>query len=180
MNSLVTIKNGEAIKIRSINIKDASKRHEFFVELSLAQIGIVHTVDEIDFHSQESEAHIKSFLTNKLGLWLIALNEQEKIVGEIDITIKNFARIRHQGSLTMGIVPTYQGLGLGSALMDQALSWAQQNGLTRVELSVFAHNHKAIKLYKKYGFVIEGIRKNFLRHQDSSFEDDIMMAKYFS
>lgn len=181
MGTEVFIKNGEKILIRDIVLRDSSKRHEFFYELTLAQVGMVHTIDEIDIHAHETHDHIRDFLHNRRGLWLVAINEQEKIVGEVDITIKNLLRIRHNGNLTIGIVPGYQNQGLGTILMQQAFSWAKAQRLLRLELSVFKSNTRAIKLYQNGGFIVEGVRKNFLRliGPNEAFEDDIMMAKYF-
>lgn len=170
------LKNAQSVTIRPIQRNDAAKRHEFFVLLSLAQQGIVHTPDEIDYHVAESEAQINHFLRQKLGLWLVAFDEKGSMIGEIDLLIKDLWRLRHNAKLSMGILPSYQRLGLGSALLESAISWAQQQKLLRIELTVFAHNKAAIALYTKYGFMVEGTRKNFLRLDDGSFEDDLLMA----
>jgi RimJ/RimL family protein N-acetyltransferase len=175
-----TLKNGEQIHIRSIALSDASLRHKFFYELTLAQVGMVHTVDEIDIHADESYEHISDFLRNKKGLWLIAINQNGDIIGEVDITIKNLIRVRHNGNLTIGVLPQYQNLGLGTALIRLALKWAKAVGLFRVELSVFQSNTAAIRLYEKNGFLVEGVRKKFLRTlgPTEAFIDDILMAHY--
>lgn len=170
------LKNHETIEIRDVTIHDALKRHHFFVTLSLEQVGVVHTADEIDPHTEESEQQIKDFLLNRRGLWRIALNKDQEIVGEIDITVKNLARIRHNGFLTMGIIHGYQNLGLGSALMQEALQWAKNYQLERVELSVFKDNKPAQALYTKFGFVVEGTRKNYIKNPDGSYDDDLLMA----
>ncbi|MCA9508930.1 MAG: GNAT family N-acetyltransferase [Myxococcales bacterium] len=171
------LKNQQSVTIRSIIRDDALERHKFFCKLSLAQIGMLHSIDEIDEDPQESLEHIDDFISNKRGLWLIALDQEHKIIGEIDITIKSFRRVRHIGSLTMGVCPSIQGQGLGSLLMQEALRWAKAQGLSRVELSVFASNIKAQNLYKKHGFTQEGLRKNYLNHGDNQFEDDILLAR---
>lgn len=176
--SLVTLKDGQTVHLRKITLNDVEQRHEFFVNLSMAQAGMVHTIDEIDIHTHETYDKIHDFIKNRRGLWLVAISQQNNIIGEIDILVKNLSRIRHNGQLTIGILPTYCGLGLGTSLMEQALLWAQQQQLLRIELSVFSTNLRAQKLYKKFGFIIEGVRKNYLRHEDGSFEDDLMMAKY--
>lgn len=180
MSKTITIKNGESISIRSIAIADATLRHEFFYQLSMAQTGMVHTIDEIETSNQESLSHISDFVHHRRGLWLVALNSSQEIVGEVDITIKNLKRIRHNGSLTIGILPAYQHLGIGTGLMNEAISWAKANGLLRIELSVFSNNANAIKLYQKCGFFIEGTRKGYLRvlGPSEAFIDDILMAKY--
>jgi hypothetical protein len=52
----------------------------------------------------------------------------------------------------LGIVPEYRHLGLGSALMLQALAGFQRAGLRRVFLEVTAQNSGAVRLYRRLGF----------------------------
>ncbi len=172
------LKNKQPITIRSISRQDARARHEFFSDLSHAEVGMIHSVDEIDEDPSESYEHIDDFLRNQRGLWLVAENSAGEIIGELDITLKPFIRVRHVGSLTMGVRPRNQGLGLGSLLLEEAFKWAQVQGLRRIELFTFASNFKAQQLYLKHGFVQEGTRKNYLRHEDGHFEDDFLFAKY--
>ncbi len=176
MTKIIQLRNGELVTIRSITQNDASNRHSFFVNLSLADEGMVNTVDEIDYHTQESEEKISQFLRKKNGLWLVA-EADGKIIGEVDIFFEKLSRICHNGKLTIGVLPDWQGHGLASHLMNEALIWAKNSGILRIEISVFENNTKARKLYEKHGFVIEGTRRGFLR-RDSDFEDDILMAVY--
>jgi RimJ/RimL family protein N-acetyltransferase len=171
-----TLNNGTKVHFKKIEQIDAESRHDFFVKLSMAQAGILHTIDEIEIHAHETYDKINDFLKNKRGLWLLALTLENKIVGEVDITIKNLARIRHNGFLTIGVLPEFQGIGLGTKLMEYALLWAREHHLLRIELTVFKGNIKAQNLYKKFGFVVEGIRKNYIRHEDGRFEDDLVMG----
>ncbi|MCG3056712.1 GNAT family N-acetyltransferase, partial [Escherichia coli] len=51
----------------------------------------------------------------------------------------------------------YHGKGVGSALMDSLLDIADNYlGLIRLELEVNVSNKKAMKLYEKKGFQVEG------------------------
>jgi putative acetyltransferase len=45
------------------------------------------------------------------------------------------------------------GVGLLSALIDSA---EPRLGLTRLQLTVFADNQRAIALYQRFGFAVEG------------------------
>jgi lipid II:glycine glycyltransferase (peptidoglycan interpeptide bridge formation enzyme) len=38
-------------------------------------------------------------------------------------------------------------------------SWAIERGFHRLELTVNTHNERAIRLYKKMGFEVEGVKK---------------------
>jgi hypothetical protein len=52
----------------------------------------------------------------------------------------------------LGVIPTYRGLGLGRALIRQALEGFYQAGLRRAYLEVTADNASAIRLYREVGF----------------------------
>ncbi|HTQ39127.1 MAG TPA: GNAT family N-acetyltransferase [Pirellulales bacterium] len=52
----------------------------------------------------------------------------------------------------LGVVPEYRGLGLGTALMQQALAGFQKAGIKRAFLEVTAQNSGAVRLYKQLGF----------------------------
>lgn len=52
----------------------------------------------------------------------------------------------------IGVVPGYRGLGLGRALLRQALEGFYQAGLRRAYLEVTAENACAIRLYREVGF----------------------------
>jgi putative acetyltransferase len=48
--------------------------------------------------------------------------------------------------------------------------------LIRVELTVFADNERAIALYKKLGFVEEGLKKK-AAIRNGQYEDEYLMAR---
>jgi ribosomal protein S18 acetylase RimI-like enzyme len=52
----------------------------------------------------------------------------------------------------LGVLPEYRGLGLGRALMEQALEGFRRVGMRRGCLEVTAQNAPAIQLYRRIGF----------------------------
>jgi len=50
-----------------------------------------------------------------------------------------------------GIHPDFQGRGLASPLVEESIAFAKELGL-QIKLEVHRDNHKAIALYKKFGF----------------------------
>lgn len=52
----------------------------------------------------------------------------------------------------VGVVPEYRGLGLGRALVLQALEGFYQAGLKKAYLEVTAENDSAVRLYRTVGF----------------------------
>lgn len=67
------------------------------------------------------------------------------------------------------------GQGVGTGLLEEAKRWAAARGLRRIELNVMAHNHRAIALYERAGFVREGRRVDCLLI-DGTFLDELSMA----
>jgi RimJ/RimL family protein N-acetyltransferase len=54
--------------------------------------------------------------------------------------------------------------------------WARRVGLHRLELTVMPHNERAIALYQKRGFSIEGEISHSL-YIDGEYVDEFLMAK---
>lgn len=85
------------------------------------------------------------------------------VVGWCDISSLHRPVFEHAGCLGIGVVDGSRGIGIGEELMRAALQKAKANGLTRIELTVRENNSNAIALYKKLGFVIEGLHPNAVR-----------------
>lgn len=69
-------------------------------------------------------------------------------------------RRKHCLHLGISVAVPYQGVGAGNALMVELLNYADNwANCLRVELEVFTDNAKAIALYQKHGFVIEGTKR---------------------
>jgi len=101
-----------------------------------------------------------------------------KVIGWCDVLRVPRHTMAHSGVLGIGIVEGYRAQGLGRALIDAALARARKSGLTRVELTVRKDNRRAIALYRKVGFVSEGIKRAAFR-VDGRYYDLLSMAVLF-
>lgn len=54
----------------------------------------------------------------------------------------------------------YQGFGIASKLIKNAIDFGRKNTFTRLMLEININNTKAFKLYKKHGFVVVEQNKN--------------------
>lgn len=52
----------------------------------------------------------------------------------------------------MWVAPAARGMGVGQALLAQALAWAHSRGTRRVRLGVTAADSPAMRLYRAHGF----------------------------
>ncbi|WP_163195704.1 ribosomal protein S18-alanine N-acetyltransferase [Clostridium thermarum] len=74
----------------------------------------------------------------------------------------------------IAVHPEFRGFGIGSMLVDALINICKIEGVTAATLEVRVSNFKAINLYKKFGFVEEGIRKSY--YEDNK-EDALIMWK---
>lgn len=84
-------------------------------------------------------------------------------------------RTKHKASVVTGILQEYAGKGIGGRLFDTLVHWAKESPLRRLELTVMTHNERAIALYQKFGFKIEGTHKGSLM-VDGALVDEFVMA----
>ena len=85
---------------------------------------------------------------------------------------------RHVGIFSLGVAPEAQGLGLGRALMEYLVDHALASGITRLELYTRADITRARALYESLGFVTEGVRRGFVRLDDGTLVDDLIMVRF--
>lgn len=81
-----------------------------------------------------------------------------------------------EGHITnIAVDPSYRRMKIGTRLMEKIFEMAHNNRLRGLTLEVRASNTEAISLYKRFGFRIEGIRKNY--YSDNQ-EDALIMWSY--
>ena len=77
----------------------------------------------------------------------------------------------------VAIHPDFAGQGLGEKMMQEILSQAKQSGLLRIELSTATINDRAIRLYEKTGFQIEGTLRRYSHlKSEGRFLDEVLMS----
>jgi len=108
-----------------------------------------------------------------LRTWGVVVDGQ--IRGHLDLHGGRLPSEFHRAMLGMGVERPWRGQGHGRALLAAAIRWARSAGLAWLDLGVFAHNHRARKLYASVGFVELGITRDRYR-VDGAVIDDVAMA----
>lgn len=86
-------------------------------------------------------------------------------------------RRAHAASIGMAVRDDWQGQGVGTALMQAAVDLADRwLNLHRLELDVYTDNEAGIRLYKRFGFVIEGTHVAYA-FRDGAYVDAFTMAR---
>jgi putative acetyltransferase len=108
---------------------------------------------------------------------LVAVVEGE-VVGQLTLHARGTSpRRRHVAGLGMAVRDDWHGRGVGTALMVACLNLADNwLNLRRLELEVFVDNEPALRLYKKFGFAVEGRFVDFA-YRDGEYVDAYTMAR---
>jgi len=92
---------------------------------------------------------------------LVTINQKGEIIGFAYLKIrKGLSSKKFQAELGIGIKDEYQGLGLGSKLMEELITFGLEENVKKIRLTVLAHNERGIRLYEKYGFKRKRLIKN--------------------
>lgn len=130
-----------------------------------------------DLSLEQFQDQLQQLQESSSNLLLLAF-DKEQVIGASSIKTSAEKRIDHIGELGISLLKDYWGMGLGSYLMEEMLTWAQASGrLYRLELRVQAQNKRAIHLYEKFGFNIEAVMARGARGNEGEFLDVILMSK---
>ena len=86
-------------------------------------------------------------------------------------------RRSHVGTIGMAVHDDFAGRGAGSALLGALVELADRwLNLTRIELTVWTDNPRAIALYERFGFEPEGVARAYA-WRDGAYADALHMAR---
>lgn len=109
------------------------------------------------------------------------------LVAEVNGSIVGFSRcegnklkrISHKAEFGVCVLKEFWGHGIGKNLLKESVHWADSNEIRKITLNVLETNEKAIKLYKEYGFEIEGILKKDKILSDGKYYNTILMGRFY-
>ena len=100
-----------------------------------------------------------------------------RIVGRLSLARDPHPARRHVADLGLMVAQRHRRQGVGTTLLEQAVSWARAAHVRKLELHVFPWNEPALALYESFGFEREGYRK---RHYERGEElVDAVLMVYF-
>ena len=101
----------------------------------------------------------------------------DRIVGRLSLARDPHPASRHVADLGLMVAASHRRQGVGTMLLRQAVDWAREAQIRKLELHVFPWNEPALALYGSFGFEREGYRR---RHYERGGElvDAVLMA-YF-
>ena len=165
------------ILVREVTKEDAQQLVSLHNQLDKETKYMLFEPDEREMNEGQQLKVITSFLESDNSNIFIAENNS-KIVGHLTVIGGHAKRIKHRAYIVIGILKNFTGKGIGTQLFEAMEKWRLTTRITRVELTVMTNNENGIKLYKKIGFEVEGIKKNSMVIDDR-YVDEYYMAKHY-
>jgi len=163
------------INIRQAVPNDSKEYLSFLNKLDSETSFMLYEPGEIKATDEDMKRRIEESIK---GSFLIFAENNDKIIGFLSANRGHVNRIKHSAYIVIGILEDFRGKGLGKRLFEELESWAINNKIIRLELVVMVNNEKAIRLYKKMGFKIEGTKEKACI-VNGEFVDEYYMGKVY-
>lgn len=169
------VKTNELFTIRKANISDARALIEYLNIIGGESENLTFGPGEFGKSIKQEEEFIENILKKENALFIIALKD-DKIIGNLNFNGGLRKRIEHTGEFGVSVLKEYWGNGIGEELIKYLINWSKKSTIIRkINLRVKSDNIKGICLYKKLGFIEEGIvKKDYLIN--GIFYDSILMG----
>ena len=140
-------------KIRQMNNTEYPLLNDFLYEAIYVPTGIEPPPKTV-IYFPELQVYVADFGKKEHDIALVA-EVNQKIIGAVWVRIMNdYGHIDNTTpSLAMSVFKEYQGLGVGTALLEELIATLKSKGYSQVSLSVQKDNY-AVKMYQKVGFTI--------------------------
>lgn len=101
-------------------------------------------------------------------------------VAEADGTVCGSATVRFTSrgvtEFGMMLAPRQRGRGLGGRLLTRVIDWSREQGAHKVALQVWPHNVRALALYARAGFEVEGVLRAHYPRRNGELWDAVLMG----
>lgn len=129
----------------------------------------VARLEKVIFPDPWSEGAISETFEQEQTLLLVAY-EDRKLIGYLILYF-----VLEEGEIArIAVIPECRRQGVGARMLLELEDLCEDNGITKLLLDVRESNETAISFYTSYGFVQDGVRRNF--YSDPQ-EDGILMSR---
>ncbi|MGZ4159976.1 MAG: N-acetyltransferase family protein [Neobacillus sp.] len=163
--------------VRSAIEKDAKNLSEVRLQID----GETENLDRKKGEAYIDESSFKQIIkedTESISNLFLVAEVNDRIVGFSRCEGNKLNRMSHKVEFGVCVLKEYWGYGIGKNLLKESIHWADTNEIKKITLNVLETNDKAIKLYKKYGFEVEGILKKDKILSDGNYYNTILLGRF--
>lgn len=171
----ISIKTGETLTIREAIPKDAAAIIAYAKTVGDETNFLTFSADDFTISLEDEQQIIEAHRRAANQLFIVGLLDGA-VISVLNVKASSKPRLAHYGEFGIGVVKAHWGKGVGGAMIEYMIAWARESGIIRkIQLRVLESNVKAIQLYTKLGFEVEGkIRRDL--QLDGVFYDAFSMG----
>jgi RimJ/RimL family protein N-acetyltransferase len=167
----IRLEDGTGIVIRPISKQDGPALLEFFASVP-----------------EEDRLFLKEDVTQKevIDRWINDLNfdkvlpliaeKESRIIGDATLHYNRYRWQRHMAEIRCVVAREYQQKGIGTALMHELVSFADQKGVGKIRANMMDTQKSAQRAFERLGFKKEAELKDFLLDKDGKPHNLILMV----
>jgi RimJ/RimL family protein N-acetyltransferase len=173
-----TTRTGQTLYLRSAVLADAPRLLE--IRRLVVEEGdfMLTEPDEFELTVEQLRKSVQKHARAPGYLYLVA-EVGGQVVGMVHFANGLLHRTAHAGMLSIYVDYDWRGQGVGQHLLQGLIDWAERNPrIEKLSLAVFSTNIKAIGLYEKLGFQIEGRCPRDMKLATGEYIDSILMYRF--
>ncbi len=169
--------NGLNYVIRSAMQSDAKELSGLRVQIDGETENLDREKGEAFIDEEDFKQLIKEDSEKARNLFLVA-EADNKLVGFSRCEGNYLKRFSHKVEFGICILKEFWGYKIGKNLLNESINWADYNHIKKMTLNVLETNEKAISLYKRFGFEVEGILRKDKILSDGKYYDTVIMGRF--
>ena len=151
------------VEIRKATAADAENILAYCKQIGGESDNLTFGSEGVSITVEKEREYLDSILTSNRQLYLIAVNDGE-VVAAANFASFGKPRLAHRGEFNISVKKSMWGQYIATRLMEEIIRFAKEEAKVEIiSLEVRSDNHRAIGLYKKFGFETIGTFEGFMK-----------------
>lgn len=172
----VVCRDGRTVTLREARGEDAQHMLDYLAYVGGESDFLTFGAGEFSMTLEQEREFLEARRLSPTGFMIVAHDEaNDVIVGTLTFATGARPRVSHSGDLGVSVAQACWGAGIGRAMLEMLIDWSSRHDTVRkLNLLVRADNVRAIALYLKLGFEVEGTLRRVLYHEGRYYDDYAM------
>lgn len=172
----IQIKNGAMAILRSPTEEDAASILEYMRTTAGETPFLIRYPEECTLTLEQEQGYLRNILDSENNV-MILCEVGDELAGNCQISRYTRLKTRHRASVAIALVKKYWNKGIGTAMFQEMIRIAKEQGIEQLELEVIEGNKRAMALYEKMGFRVVSEKPNGIKLKDGTLLSELLMVK---